>query len=388
MAEGRQIDVSHRKLVELDCTQYPDLLVLNADYNKLTSTDGLLQCYKLTQLSLAHNYLAKLEGWYCFEQLIHLDLSYNQLVTVYGLRNCFKLRHLQLQHNLLKTLEGLEAMHALETLNLAHNWLAEVSSSIRLLTLNKNLHTLWLEGNPLEGYKQACWSLLDSLTILDDEFTPPTLFRARQPGRNSYSVNMSRGKRGLDLYRKHEQSLSQQEQIFINRLKQPKSRPQSQLSSHNTSKVGLSLLSIKSPPVISPSAHISEGELDLERFMETPLEVLMKKDSLYQHPMFGVPNLSSVQSGNRDGEKESPKSVHFSPRVEQFTVDSYDPFESDRRSQNSSVMQPSDSHRSLVEEAVKSASLSEADIAEYISLLQEKKRLMESLKTKGTSVAL
>lgn len=383
MAEGQEIDVSHRKLEELDCTQYPELRVLNAAYNKLTSTDGLLQCYQLTRLSLAHNYLGKLEGWYCFEHLTYLDLSYNQLVTVSGLRNCFKLKHLQLQHNLLKTLEGLEAMHALETLNLAHNWLAEVASSIRLLTLNKNLHTLWLEGNPLEGYKQACWSQLDSLTILDDEFTPPSNFRARQPGRNSYSVNMSKAKRGLDLYRKHEQSLSQQEQIFINRLKQPKSRPQSQLSSHNTSKVGLSLLSIKSPPVISPSAHLSDRELDLEKFMETPLDVLMKKD-LYQHPMFVVPNLSSVQSGGREGEKESPKSVHFSPRIEQFTVDSYDPFESDRRSQTSSGMQASDSHRSLVEEAVKSASLSETDITEYISLLQEKKRLLESLKTKGS----
>ena len=380
MGEKEQLDVSHSKLEELDCSQYPGLLYLNASFNKLTSTDGLLQCFKLTRLSLGHNYLTKLEGWYCFESLIELDLSYNQLVTVYGLRNCFKLKHLQLQHNMLKNLEGLEAMHELEVLNIGHNWLAQVSTSIRLLTLNKNLHTLWLEGNPLDGYKQACWSLLDSLTVLDDEFTPPSNFRARQPGRNSYSVNMSRGKRGQDLYRKHEQSLSVQEQLFINRLKQPKSRPQSQLSSQNNSRLGVSLLSIRSPPVVSPSAHLSEGELNLDKFLETPLEVLMQQD-LYQHPIFSVPNISSLQSLGKESEKESPKSVKFSPRVEEFTVDSYDPFETDRRSQVSSG-HAGDSHRAVVEEAVKSASLTEEDIAEYITLLQEKKRLMEGLKPK------
>ena len=395
MSELLELDVSHRKLEELDCADHPQLKLINASYNKLASTDGLVQCFLLTHLNLSHNYLTRLEGWYCFEHLAVLDLSHNQLVSTYGLRNCFKLKHVLLQHNMLKNLEGLEAMLELETLNISHNWLSEVASSIRLLSPNKNLHTLWMEGNPLEGYKQACWSLLDSLTILDDEFTPPSSFRSRQPGRNSYSINMSRGKRGQNLYHKYEHSLSVQEQIFVNRLKQPKTRPSTDTSRSSSrrekGKVGVSLLSIKSPPVVSPSAHMDSrdaGEMDLEKFLQTPLDVLMRKD-VHQHPLFSIPPLAPMSAPHLStSDHESPKSVHFSPRVEQFTVDSYDPFESvqTHRSDVKGVSdegRASDSHRSAVDEALKSASLSEEDIEEYLTLLMEKQRILQSLKKKG-----
>ncbi|KAK1939384.1 Dynein assembly factor 1 [Phytophthora citrophthora] len=104
----------------------------------------------VTVLDLSRNKLMKLpeDGLSAFPRLEVLNLAKNQLKSIGGLSKIFKLRALGLQQNSIRSVKNVEHLVQLEVLDLAHNQIATVHA-LRLLSLNKGLTHLHLEGNPV-----------------------------------------------------------------------------------------------------------------------------------------------------------------------------------------------------------------------------------------------
>ncbi|GMF09270.1 unnamed protein product [Phytophthora lilii] len=77
-----------------------------------------------------------------------LDLGENQLKTISGLTKMFQLRAVCFRHNAIRTVKNVEHLVQLEILHLANNQIATVHA-LRLLSLNKVLSHLNLDGNPV-----------------------------------------------------------------------------------------------------------------------------------------------------------------------------------------------------------------------------------------------
>lgn len=114
-------------------------------------------------------------------------MNHNRLITTFGFRNCAKIHTLMLRGNFLRRIEGLEGLIDLKYLDISHNQMNEVSS-IRPLSINTNLQILYLEGNPLPPYRQHCYTMLLSLSLLDGSPTPPSNSNKLNSIRNSYSL--------------------------------------------------------------------------------------------------------------------------------------------------------------------------------------------------------
>ncbi|EGZ23607.1 hypothetical protein PHYSODRAFT_483821 [Phytophthora sojae] len=101
-------------------------------------------------LDLSKNKLSKLpdDGLTAFPRLEVLNLGNNQLKTITGLTKTLKLRALCVSHNAIRTVKNVEHLLQLEILQLAHNQIATVHA-LRILSLNKVLAHLNLDGNPL-----------------------------------------------------------------------------------------------------------------------------------------------------------------------------------------------------------------------------------------------
>ncbi|RLN75171.1 hypothetical protein BBJ28_00017930 [Nothophytophthora sp. Chile5] len=101
-------------------------------------------------LDLSHNKLSKLpdDALAPFPRLEVLDLAHNRLKTISGVVKTFKLRALNLSHNAIRTVKNVEHLVQLEVLQLAANGVAN-THALRLLSLNKMLTHLNLDGNPV-----------------------------------------------------------------------------------------------------------------------------------------------------------------------------------------------------------------------------------------------
>ncbi|KAG1708418.1 hypothetical protein DVH05_025097 [Phytophthora capsici] len=88
------------------------------------------------------------DGLSVFPRLEVLNLANNQIKSIAGLSKIFKLRALGLQQNSIRSVKNVEHLVQLEVLDLARNQIATVHA-LRLLSLNKGLVHLHLEGNPV-----------------------------------------------------------------------------------------------------------------------------------------------------------------------------------------------------------------------------------------------
>lgn len=83
-----------------------------------------------------------------FPRLQTLDLAHNQLKAISGVAESFKLRALNMAHNSLKSVTNIEHLTLLEVLVLSGNKISSVQS-LRLVSFNKMLSRLELDGNPI-----------------------------------------------------------------------------------------------------------------------------------------------------------------------------------------------------------------------------------------------
>jgi hypothetical protein len=188
--DGETFNLEWGQLVEL----VPDYL------DRLGLDDHALS--NLTKLFLQHNELETLQTLFCLplDRLQHLDLSANCLRTIEftgdyantrslisltylnlndnnirvlgsGLTRLPKLKTLLLANNNVRIAKNCEMMHDLGTLNLENNQISKVMG-VRSLSINANLTSLILAGNPLSSarmYRRTIASLMPSVETLDGD---------------------------------------------------------------------------------------------------------------------------------------------------------------------------------------------------------------------------
>mmetsp|Transcript_11464 Transcript_11464/g.22515 ORF Transcript_11464/g.22515 Transcript_11464/m.22515 type:complete len:283 (-) Transcript_11464:1381-2229(-) len=256
-----QLDLSRRHLTNIDLPESPELTHLDMSYNQIKSTQGIETCYGLQVLDLSYNQLTYIESWCCLSNLLHVCLSHNRLKTTFGLRHCFKLQTLDISFNNLSVVEGLEGLQELHSLDLSHNSLKEVGNSIRVLSLNAKLKVLSLEGNLLRNYRQVCCSMLPGLLELDGVATPPSsVCRSRDKLRSGYA----RSKTSRQI-----QKPNVKPHYMLPKTDQPRTPYKSPSRFEKpTPKVGITMLTIHSPPELtplkrSPFQKLSDSEVSL-----------------------------------------------------------------------------------------------------------------------------
>ncbi|POM74211.1 Nuclear regulatory subunit of Glc7p type 1 protein serine-threonine phosphatase [Phytophthora palmivora] len=131
---------------------FRNLLALLVPENGLIDLALFAECRFpfVTVLDLSRNKLAKLpeEGLTVFPRLEVLNLADNRIKAITGLIKTSKLRALSLSHNFIRSVRNIEHLEHLEILQLSHNQIATVHA-LRLLSLNKMLTHLNLDGNPV-----------------------------------------------------------------------------------------------------------------------------------------------------------------------------------------------------------------------------------------------
>lgn len=83
-----------------------------------------------------------------FPKLQVLDLAHNRLRSIQGLRPVLELKALDVSHNTMKNVKNIEHLVQLQVLNVSSNRIV-TSSALRLLSLNKMLTHVDLDGNPV-----------------------------------------------------------------------------------------------------------------------------------------------------------------------------------------------------------------------------------------------
>lgn len=101
-------------------------------------------------LDLSQNRLTKIpdKTLAIFPKLQVLDIAHNELKAISGVLESFKLRALNVSHNSIRSVTNVEHLLQLEVLSLSHNCISAVQS-LRLLSLNKMLKRIDLDGNPI-----------------------------------------------------------------------------------------------------------------------------------------------------------------------------------------------------------------------------------------------
>ncbi|KAE9045424.1 hypothetical protein PR002_g2222 [Phytophthora rubi] len=131
---------------------FRNLLALLLPDNGLSDLTLFAECRFpfVTVLDLSKNKLSKLadDGLTAFPRLEVLNLGNNQLKIITGLTKILKLRALCVSHNAIRTVTNVEHLLQLEILQLANNHIATVHA-LRILSLNKVLAHLNLDGNPV-----------------------------------------------------------------------------------------------------------------------------------------------------------------------------------------------------------------------------------------------
>ena len=139
-------DMSNEQRTAVSQRSVANIAILNASRNLLSQLSNLP--FTLVRLDVSRNSLVELSG---ISHLVNLEVANfrrNHIRQISGLDSCLQLRHLFLGYNPIKKIENIEHLQHLETLDCSHTNLS-TSSSIRALSLNKQLKTLMLQGSPI-----------------------------------------------------------------------------------------------------------------------------------------------------------------------------------------------------------------------------------------------
>ena len=149
----KSLDVSDIKLGDSQCeaiaTELPQLELLSANDNKITSLHALGNLKRLKWLNVCKNKLENLEGIEELTSLEELHAGSNQIKKISLSMELPKLKGLDLSYNQLTDVKGIEGMHQMEYLSLNDNQLTNLKGIKKL----KNLRNLDLSANKLKNLK-------------------------------------------------------------------------------------------------------------------------------------------------------------------------------------------------------------------------------------------
>ena len=163
------LDLSYKTLNEITpiLKKNPQLRALVLSHCSLDYVPSLPE--HLEELDLSYNNLDAIQGMEHLAQLRVLNLDNNSIGATAGLELCPRLRQLALSNNRIRAIEHLEHIRSLRTLDLRGNSISSFQS-IRTLSLNANLESLLLIGNPISeksGYRVKVTNFLPALVELD-----------------------------------------------------------------------------------------------------------------------------------------------------------------------------------------------------------------------------
>eukprot|EP00929_Paragymnodinium_shiwhaense_P025657 TRINITY_DN15460_c0_g1_i2.p1 TRINITY_DN15460_c0_g1~~TRINITY_DN15460_c0_g1_i2.p1 ORF type:complete len:861 (+),score=186.32 TRINITY_DN15460_c0_g1_i2:75-2657(+) len=152
------------------------LLFLSLAGNELSDAGSLstpLACLeRLTELDLSSNKLVKLPALQRQRRLLRLDASRNLLKSSRGLLFCEALQHVSLANNYIRRVEQLETLKALDVLDVSNNELGPTAlAALRPLSACSCLRELRVSGNPMSSkgtaYRAQIANFIPSIVFVD-----------------------------------------------------------------------------------------------------------------------------------------------------------------------------------------------------------------------------
>jgi len=121
------------------------LLELDLQYNNIAKLTGLTSMLSLSILNVSRNFITKIQGLDSLSKLTFLNLSYNKITKIEGLDNLKNLEILNLSNNKITIIEGLDNLEYLDELDLSNNNIKLIPD----ISVIKNLVLFNIENNPL-----------------------------------------------------------------------------------------------------------------------------------------------------------------------------------------------------------------------------------------------
>lgn len=186
-------------------TTFENLRILELGSNKILEIRGLEHLNNLQELYLGKNYIRDIEGLDSLTKLEILALPNNKIKQISGLMNLVNLKELYLSHNELESLNG-DIPSCLTTLDVANNKISHICRSVSKLNnlkefwannnrlsiyeeleyLDKNLESIYLEGNPLQTstaqYRTKLRLIFPDIKQIDALLTRPLSFLMQNDG--------------------------------------------------------------------------------------------------------------------------------------------------------------------------------------------------------------
>lgn len=138
--------------------------------NKITELKGLSDLPNLRLLSIQSNRITQISG--LPSTLEELYLSHNGIQTLRGVETLPRLRFLDVCNNQIEILDAVSGLSEMEELWISNNKLSDWQALETQLVPLQHLHTLYLEGNPIQKeagtrYRRNIKDLLPQLSQLD-----------------------------------------------------------------------------------------------------------------------------------------------------------------------------------------------------------------------------
>lgn len=142
-----QLDLSFNNIKHIKHLEnLTDLTQLYFVQNRITKIENIETLTKLENLEFGGNKIEIIENLNPFTNLTQLWLGQNRISKLQGLESLSKLRVLSIQSNRITKLEGLDQLESLEELYISHNRITKLEGLDKLL----NLQVLDVTGNQIE----------------------------------------------------------------------------------------------------------------------------------------------------------------------------------------------------------------------------------------------
>lgn len=153
---------------EVIIAQLRDLVAIDLSHNRMNALPRGIP-YSLIALDLSFNKFRSFQTTHRLSNLVELKITNNFIDNTLWLSTAVSLEFLDLSDNRINVICGLELLSKLKLVHLDNNIISS-PSAIRLLSLNKSLVDLSLQGNPVsvtKNYKTLVMGFVGTLKYLD-----------------------------------------------------------------------------------------------------------------------------------------------------------------------------------------------------------------------------
>jgi hypothetical protein len=220
------LDLSNNLITKIECLdRLTNLQTLDLSRNKITGIENLDRLTNLQSLHLYGNRISRIEKLDRLTNLQGLRLSNNQISRIENLDRLTDLQELYLHNNQISRIENLNRLTNLQTLFLHNNQITRIENLDRLT----NLQTLWLNDNPINVVPMTIMLLRHLTTLYVDPEINPIIRRfltrnqiktkktIYQDGQNVHDTEINRSITD-SLYRLMEQKTVLSEEMVIQEI--------------------------------------------------------------------------------------------------------------------------------------------------------------------------